>query len=223
LAHSAGNIADDAYLARMAELRRSAATMRLSIAQAPSPKDNFFVDVVIAAAVPALISVVAGAWAWRRLDRYFRKFVAARGPVARARPWFRFGMGLDDLAVGTWDAIPAWRVVTQDTGDPELERDRRRARSAAVLFLSQLPGSFVEGAVLVAVLRSDPVVMAIVAFASWVLASLPIQYRMSWLSRPELREFQLLGLRAYGLVVAIVAGSLLLAGVVVALALVIRD
>jgi hypothetical protein len=179
-------------------------------------------ELIAAAAVPALISLSLGAWASHALGRYFAKFTAARGPVGRNAPRFTFGLGVDDIMVGAWDLIPAWRIVAKPTGDPELERHRRRARLASLIFIAQLPAGFAEAVALSAFLRCDVGFPAVVAFASWGVASLPAQSRAVWLSRREVREFQLLWFRAYGLLAVVVVGTLLIAGVLMAALLLVR-
>jgi hypothetical protein len=177
---------------------------------------------VLAVALPALITILAGGWLWSSLRRYFPKLLAAHGPVAKEKPWIRFGLGLDDTVVGTWDLIPAWRSVSRDTGDPSLEPARGRARLATLLFVAQLPGVLIEALAIAGVLGSESATPMLVGLASWFVASIPAQVEAIWLSRPEIRDVQMFGFRAYGAVLAVVAGLLLIVGLVVAVVVTLR-
>jgi hypothetical protein len=94
--------------------------------------------------------------------RFFVPYLATHPTEPRQPPMVRMGLGLDDMTVGPWDFVPAWRVLNGPV-PAELEGRRRVARWAFLL----MPAMAVLGPVLFGVFRSPAI--GIGCFAGWMI------------------------------------------------------
>lgn len=154
-------------------------------------------------------AVVIPVWSARVQSRFFLAYRAVHGSQPRERPWFRLGEGLDDDLVGTWDFLPAWRVLSQPLDEPGLDQDRRRAQRAAMIEVLTLVVGNSVGTVLALILTRN-LALGILPPILFMAGQLWNSSGALWLSRPELEDRQRLGGLAYRTTILVVAVPLLI-------------
>jgi hypothetical protein len=94
--------------------------------------------------------------------RFFIPYLATHPKEPRQPPLVRMGLGLDDMTIGPWDFVPAWRVLNGPV-PVELEGRQRSARRAFLL----VPAMAILGPVLFGLSGSPAIGSG--WFAGWVI------------------------------------------------------
>ena len=157
------------------------------------------IGILIACAVPIATSALVGVWAGRASERFFASLTAASGGPIPRRTGLRFGLGMDDLAIDSFDYIPGMTAVFRPHADPAVERLRRHAAVGTALYYAQFLIGLVEAYVVAALLGVGPSIPLLVAFMAWgAFQYLAFRHHL-WASRPEVRDYQSLAMHAYAI------------------------
>ena len=175
------------------------------------------------ATVPAIAATfLVARWCARRQRAYFAAVVSTRGNASRQPSPVKFGLGLDEVSVGTWDFFPALRALWAKEPDPDLDGLRRSARAATVSYLVQWPASLIEALAVALLLRVMPLVPVVAAFLAWaLLQSVAFRYALAY-SRPEIEELRTGWGSGIGVVASVVGMLLAVSFGLVAVGLLVR-
>lgn len=179
----------------------------------------------VATAIAIVPAMLFGYWNVTVQRAFWTRYISLRGHVPRSTKSplpFRLGLGLDEEVVSWLDWEPANLVIGHEIDDPELEGLRQRARRAGWINFASLP--FVVAFAIGVSLLLEVVwfIPAVAAFATWAITHAASDRSALRLSRPEMIEVDGLMWAYYVLPAAIVGGTLVLAGLLIAVVQAIR-
>jgi hypothetical protein len=174
-------------------------------------------SLLVATLVPMAVAIVVAIWNWSIQRTFFEALVASRGHAPREPAPFKIGLGLDEMMVSWRDGRPAQRVMSQPIDDAALELGRRRAVLAERVAYASVPAVVVIGLVMTALLSTFWVFPVVGGIGVCAFGLSDASGPGIWYSRPEVGPVSGLLWVYYLVPGAIVAGTLLIAGLLIAI------
>lgn len=179
----------------------------------------------VATAFPVGFALLVGYWNLTIQRAFWASYIAAHGRAPRTTksPFrFRIGLDLDDYVVSWLDWEPASRVLGQSLDDPVLEALRKRARRAGRIHLASLPLVLIAAFASAIAFGTIWLIPLAGGGAAWALGQGISENPGLRYSRPDIGEFDRSMWLYYLLPMAIVGGTLLTAGVLIAVVQMLR-